>query len=422
MQKITEKEISLTISPDDYVFVTQPVVREDGSTIDALRRVKLSSILSLFSGGGSAPGESGGTTDHSQLSNRDAADQHPIGAIAGLKEELEQLEIKIEDNQSSQNANKTLTFIGAVSATYDGTEEVTVKIPTGGSGGGLTTNAITLLTDILRHAFYVGDYDSEGNITKLAEELAKTGSGSGGGSGGDSTIYTITYNLANTVCSVSTSTISAGSPFSATLTAEENYNLDAVTVTMGGEDVTENVYSDGEISISAVTGNVVIVAVSQPNTVIMVNGRFGVNYNVDISNHNTVELSGIKANDVINTQHIYLLDKTQEYATATTKFHVEPGDVVEISVALDEKTNINTGVTTFQLMAGTTAISFSTLWSYLPEAIGKTHTASITMEAAYDITELDFYVRYLRNPDIPAEEMYLKMTISLKVNGVEVLG
>lgn len=33
-----------------------------------------------------------GTTDHSQLSNRDAADQHPIGAIAGLAEKLEDLE------------------------------------------------------------------------------------------------------------------------------------------------------------------------------------------------------------------------------------------------------------------------------------------------------------------------------------------
>mgnify|MGYP003306526246 CR=1 FL=1 len=35
---------------------------------------------------------------------------------------------------SSQNANKPLNFTGAVSATYDGSEEVTVNIPVGGSG------------------------------------------------------------------------------------------------------------------------------------------------------------------------------------------------------------------------------------------------------------------------------------------------
>lgn len=34
-------------------------------------------------------GGSGGTTDHAQLSNRDLADQHPIEAISGLREELD---------------------------------------------------------------------------------------------------------------------------------------------------------------------------------------------------------------------------------------------------------------------------------------------------------------------------------------------
>lgn len=32
---------------------------------------------------------SGGTTDHNELTNRDAADQHPIKAITGLHEKLE---------------------------------------------------------------------------------------------------------------------------------------------------------------------------------------------------------------------------------------------------------------------------------------------------------------------------------------------
>lgn len=51
---------------------------------------------------------------------------------------------------SSQNANKALTFTGAVSATYDGSEEVTVNIPVGGSGGGLSStekNAILTILD-----------------------------------------------------------------------------------------------------------------------------------------------------------------------------------------------------------------------------------------------------------------------------------
>lgn len=38
---------------------------------------------------GEVTGGTGGTSDHSKLSNRDAEDQHPIGAITGLKEALD---------------------------------------------------------------------------------------------------------------------------------------------------------------------------------------------------------------------------------------------------------------------------------------------------------------------------------------------
>ena len=37
----------------------------------------------------SAPGGGGGTTDHAALSNRSAADQHPIGAVTGLQSALD---------------------------------------------------------------------------------------------------------------------------------------------------------------------------------------------------------------------------------------------------------------------------------------------------------------------------------------------
>lgn len=37
----------------------------------------------------SSPGGGGGTTDHRQLTHKDAADQHPISAITGLQDELD---------------------------------------------------------------------------------------------------------------------------------------------------------------------------------------------------------------------------------------------------------------------------------------------------------------------------------------------
>lgn len=46
--------------------------------------------------------------------------------------------------------------------------------------------------------------------------------------------------------------------YSAVLSAASGYTLSAVTVTMGGADVTSAVYSNGTITISAVTGDLII--------------------------------------------------------------------------------------------------------------------------------------------------------------------
>ena len=54
--------------------------------------------------------------------------------------------------------------------------------------------------------------------------------------------------------------ITEGYHYSATLTVADGYTLDAVTVTMGGADVTSTVYADGTITIEAVTGDLVITA------------------------------------------------------------------------------------------------------------------------------------------------------------------
>lgn len=75
-----------------------------------------------------------------------------------------------------------------------------------------------------------------------------------------STTYTITKNLTNTSCSNNSSTIISGNGYSTIITADSGYELDSVTVTMGGVDITSTVYSNGAISIANVTGDIVITA------------------------------------------------------------------------------------------------------------------------------------------------------------------
>lgn len=72
--------------------------------------------------------------------------------------------------------------------------------------------------------------------------------------------YTVTYNLTNVTSSDSETTIVEGSAKTIILTADEGFLLDTVTVTMNGEDITSSVYTDGVITITSATGNIVITA------------------------------------------------------------------------------------------------------------------------------------------------------------------
>ena len=74
------------------------------------------------------------------------------------------------------------------------------------------------------------------------------------------TTYTITKNLTNCTISNSTSSISQNASYSATISANSGYTLGNVTITMGGANITSTAYSNGNISISSVTGNIVITA------------------------------------------------------------------------------------------------------------------------------------------------------------------
>lgn len=76
------------------------------------------------------------------------------------------------------------------------------------------------------------------------------------------TVYTITNSLVNVVSDNSSVSVNANSSYTATLTAADGYTLDAVTITMGGTNVTADVYANGVITIPAVTGNIVIAATS----------------------------------------------------------------------------------------------------------------------------------------------------------------
>lgn len=128
------------------------------------------------------------------------------------------------------------------------------KIPT--ASGGMSVTAADLLVTILRNAEY--STDQSDNITALATALNATPEP-------DKPIvvrYAITNNLTECVNSNAATSLTEGASYTATLTASDGFVLDAVTVMMGGVDVTATVYVDGTITIPSVTGDVIITAVA----------------------------------------------------------------------------------------------------------------------------------------------------------------
>lgn len=82
-------------------------------------------------------------------------------------------------------------------------------------------------------------------------------------SGTDTPItHSISKYLTNVSSSNEVSTVSDGESYTTTLTVNSGYTLTGgtVKVTMGGTDITASAYSNGKVTISSVTGNIVITA------------------------------------------------------------------------------------------------------------------------------------------------------------------
>jgi len=124
------------------------------------------------------------------------------------------------------------------------------------------------------------------------------------------TYYTIEKTLTNVSISNGTATVQEGASYSATLTADEGYNLAEVTVTMGGNPVT---VTDGVINIASVTGNIVIVATAEAEAVGGYEWESGIPYDMtDMMMEGIQLVSGYgteKANDTyVSTDYLNCLD------------------------------------------------------------------------------------------------------------------
>ena len=96
--------------------------------------------------------------------------------------------------------------------------------------------------------------------------------------------YTITNTLSNATNSNTATSVEENSSYSANISANSGYKLKTVTVTMGGTDITNTAYSSGTITISSVTGNIVITVTTESDTDVVVG---------NIDSDNNISLTGL---------------------------------------------------------------------------------------------------------------------------------
>lgn len=120
-----------------------------------------------------------------------------------------------------------------------------------GADGGVNTNARNLLDYILERVAYT-ETGMQVYVDALYEALAQAGA--------VTTTYTITNALSHVTNSNTATGCEEGDSYTGTLTADTDYTIDTVTVTMGGVDITSTAYNNGVITIASVTGNIVITA------------------------------------------------------------------------------------------------------------------------------------------------------------------
>ena len=120
-------------------------------------------------------------------------------------------------------------------------------------GGGWSSTQIDLFEAFTNVIAYTSP-DANSIVSSLISSLRSGSSDTPEGS------FSIIYVLSNVTSSSKDNSIKSGEPYNTTLTANPGYELESVIVKMGGSDITSTAYSDGEITISAVTGNIVITA------------------------------------------------------------------------------------------------------------------------------------------------------------------
>lgn len=126
-----------------------------------------------------------------------------------------------------------------------------VELPTGGIDGYITADNQVIFNNLPDGEYTLAYINDDGDIVPIGAMEKDT-----------NVYYTVTNTLTQCTSNNSATKAVQGGSYSATITAKSGYELSSVKVTMGGTDISASAVSGGKITISNVTGNIVITAVA----------------------------------------------------------------------------------------------------------------------------------------------------------------
>lgn len=181
----------------------------------------------------------------------------------------------------------------------------------------------------------------------------------------NSIYYSITNNLTNCSSSNNSTSVIKNGVYSTTITADNGYELSSVTVSMNGKNITESVYTNGNINITDVTGNITIVAIAEETSISEPTnffdassgtyGRIGsdganrtdatqsfiTNY-IEVQNGDIITISGCDIGGIISGTNTYYMAC---YNSSKTKLFAGQSDASNTYFTRDSYTNKNAQLT-----------------------------------------------------------------------------
>jgi hypothetical protein len=250
----------------------------------------------------------------------------------------------------------------------------------------------TVAEDNLSHAI---DFVTINKSTKTVN-LTRLGIGNNRAYSYDNVIlYSITNNLTNVTTNNNNPSIEDGGSYVATLTPNTNYEISSVTVTMGGVDVTSSVYSNGVISITEVTGDIVVTASAEEKAVEVTNlfNADEATLNTRFTSSSTSAHNGVYITDYIDAvpgDVIYFkplaFDASSNYhkvncynSTSDTKIGAKVLQETESSSAIILSMNNGVGHFTVPAVSGTTRIKICLHRNTTNTAITKDDLADVVI-------------------------------------------